>query len=100
MKVIVVNSENSGVIGVARCEGGQAKWAVELLIKQDWLNSSTCVYYQKDGEYQFDDINTVFGENWKDSIKNFTIDEFNDAFEERFYLEAYDLYGVNNATIW
>lgn len=58
------------------------------------------MYYQKNGEYQFDDINVVFGENWKDSIKNLTIDEFNDAFEERFYLEVYDLYGVNNATIW
>ena len=100
MKVLVIHEDDHGVIGVARYEGEQAKWAVELLIKRCWLDSSTHVWYETNGDWQCDEVSVAFGENWEDCMKNLTIDEFNELWDERFFLEVYDIYGINNATIY
>ena len=100
MKVLVVSCDNGGIIGVARSEGEQAKWAVELLMKRQWLDRFTSVYYEVNGEYQWEEVGIAFGENWEDFMKNLTINEFNELWEGCFYLEVFDVHGVNNVTIW
>jgi hypothetical protein len=101
MKVIVIREDNHGIIGTARCEGEQAKWAVELLIKRQWLTGDTDIYHEaEDDEACWDTVRQVYGEYWKDFMKNLSIDDFNEIWEGCFYLEVWDIYGVDNATIW
>lgn len=100
MKVIVIREVNHGIIGTARCEGTQAKWAVELLIRRHWLDRFTSIYYEVNGEYLWEEVGIAFGENWEDFMKNLTINEFNKIWEDCFYLEVWDIYGVDNVTIW
>ena len=101
MRVIVVCEENHGIIGVARIEGEQARWAVELLIEKDWLTDYTDIYHgTEDGEACWDTVKQVYGEHWEDFMKNLTINEFNEVWEGCFYVESYPIYGVDNVTIW
>ena len=101
MKVLLVHEDNHGVAGVARCEGEQAKWAVELLIETDWLTGNTDIYHEtEDGEACWDTVKQVYGECWKDFMKNLTINEFNEIWEGCFYLESYTVHGIDNVTIW
>lgn len=101
MKVLLINEDNHGVIGVARCEGEQAKWAVELLIEKEWLTGNTDIYHKiENNDYDWDTVKQVYGEHWEDFMKNLTINEFNELWEGCFYLEAFDIHGINNVTIW
>ena len=101
MRVIIVCEENHGIIGVARIEGEQAKWAVELLIEKDWLTDSTDIYHEtEDNDACWDTVKQVYGEHWEDFMKNLTINEFNEIWEGCFWVESHPIYGVDNATIW
>lgn len=100
MRVLVITDENTGVVGVARCEGNQAKWAVELLIDNFLLENDSLVYCEVNGKYQWEEVNVIFGENWEDFMKSLTIGEFNKIWEDCFYIAVYDIHGVDNATIW
>lgn len=101
MKVLLIREDNHGVIGVARCEGEQAKWAVELLIEEDWLTANTDIYHEaENNEACWDSVKQVYGASWKDFMKNLTVDEFNEIWDGCFYLEPYTVHGINNVTIW
>lgn len=95
MKVLVVFScDNGGVIGVTKSEGIQAKRAVELLIQRERIDMFTPVYCKINGKYQWEEIGIAFGENWEDFLKNLTIDEFNELWEEWFYIEEREVFGT------
>lgn len=95
MKVIVVHEDNHGIIGVAKCEGTQARWAVELLIEGRWLTDNTDIYHEtEDGEACWDTVKQVYGEHWEDFMKNLTIDEFNEIWDGCFYLREEEVFGT------
>lgn len=102
MRAIVVCEDNHGIIGIARAEGEQARWAVELLIEKEWLTGNTDIYHkpEDDDEACWDAVKQVYGEHWKDFMKNLTINEFNEIWDGCFYLESYTIHGVDNVTIW
>ena len=102
MNVIIVHSEYCGIVGIARSEGKQAKWAVELLLQQrcGLLKDSTHVYWKFDGKWQWVEVRDAFGEDWKEFMKHLSIDIFNNIWDGKFYLEVNEIYGVDNATIY
>lgn len=95
MKVLVViNCDTGGVIGVTKSEGEQAKWAVELLIRRQRIDMFTSVYCEINGKYQWEEVGIAFGENWEDFMKNLTIKEFNELWEDWFYIEEREVFGT------
>jgi hypothetical protein len=88
MRVITVEEENHGMIGIAKSYAD----AVHMLVNQDWLSELTEVY--KEG---FDDIVTVaedLGEDWFQKMLHWSMDEFAEYFNGCFYLNSEEVYEV------
>lgn len=82
MKVILINEDNHGLIGVAKTY----KDAVMFLINDHWLTDHTEVFTS---DYSFETawICEVLGEDWVDVIRDeWTINTFNDYFCDSFML--------------
>lgn len=87
MKVISINEENHGYIGVAK----DCKSAIDFLIKNDWLESFSEVYSEDRG---YIEVKDAFGENWVEVVMNMNIDDFNYNFEGLFELDEREVYGT------
>lgn len=88
MRVIVIEEENHGMIGIAKSYAD----AVHMLVNQDWLSELTEVY--KEG---FDDTVTVaedLGEDWFQKMLHWSMDEFAEYFDGCFYLNSEEVYEV------
>lgn len=85
MKIILVNEECHGLIGVAKDYSA----AVRFLIDKDWLNDYTEIWV-RDGDYRR--LIDVLGEDWADKMTNWGLDNFNDFWDGSFCLEEEDLY--------
>lgn len=88
MRVITIQEENHGYIGIAKTYAD----AVHMLVNQDWLSELTEVY--KEG---FEDTVTVIedlGENWFQVILHWTMQEFGLYFDGCFYLDSEEVYEV------
>ena len=83
MKAIVISEENHGFIGLAT----DYLWAIDFLIKEDWLDGDTDIYY----DHWFL-LKEIFP-NWQEEIKSWNIKKFNDFFDGYFYLEPMEVYG-------
>lgn len=101
MKVLIVNQDMHGLIGIVRCEGNQVKWAVDYLIETKWITHLTDIWLDN-SENQGDWVTVAeaYGEDWANVIRSWTIDQFNEIWEGCFSLSVQEIYGVNNATIW
>lgn len=100
MKVIIIREENHGIIGAARCNGDKATWAVNFLIAKFWLSSHTDIYVLDGPNWGFHEVCEVYGENWAEFMRNLTIDQFNKIWDGLFYLEEWEVFGIDNVTIW
>lgn len=88
MRVITVEEENHGMIGIAKSYAD----AVHMLVNQDWLSELTEVY--KEG---FDDTVTVaedLSEDWFQKMLHWSMDEFAEYFDGCFYLNSEEVYEV------
>lgn len=86
MKVILINEENHGLIGVALNYYAAVKW----LITNNWIDNSTEVSIgEDDTEYYWKEISKVYGENWADKmLDQWNINVFNANMDGCFNLEA------------
>lgn len=83
MKVIIINEECHGFIGVA----DSVIHAIDFLINEDWLNENTNIYRcVGNGKWIGKSLKEKFGANWKQIIKQFCLEDFNDVFEGGFLL--------------
>ena len=91
MKVVLINEENHGLLGVALNYYNAVKW----LIKEGWLNSDDEVPVGDDEHtYDWQPIDKVYGENWADVMLNeWDIDTFNKNMEGGYLLEVRPLIG-------
>lgn len=87
MTVFVVEEVNHGTLAVV----SSVRAAAEFLIKKHWLCPTSDVW--DDAKSDFAPISEVLGENWADVVKNFTLSEFFELFDEWIYLYQYE---VNN----
>ena len=84
MNAIVIYEDNHGFIGLA----ADYPWAIDFLIKEDWLDGNTEVFR---GVL----LKEIFPK-WYEEIKSWDIEKFNKFFECLFYLEPMEVYGVNH----
>ena len=87
-KVILINEDNHGLIGVANNYYNAVKWLTE----NGWLNSFDYIWVEDD---RWETIINTFGENWKDLMLNeWDINKFNKVFQENLLLESINLIGA------
>ena len=87
-KVIVIDEDNHGIVGVAKTLDG----VFDCLCDGDWLHDGTPVWDEEENNYN--DLVQVFGPTWNEIIKEKlkTISDFNTFFEGVFYLEEFEIY--------
>ena len=85
MTVFVLEEVNHGTLAVV----SSVRAAAEFLIKKYWLCPATDVW--DDAKSDFAPISEVLGEDWADIVKNFTLSEFFDLFDDRFFLYQYEV---------
>lgn len=91
MRVIVINEESHGYIGVALNYYNAVKW----LIEKGWIDEGIEVIIGNDERtYDWRPITEVYGENWADAMLNeWDIDTFNKNMEGGYHLEVWPLIG-------
>ena len=86
-KVIVIEEDGYGIIGVAK----DYKSAVYFLINNELLLNHTDMYDNEKEEYI--EVEDFLGEDWKDIILNeWDIDTFCEKFDGVFFLTEEDVY--------
>ena len=88
--VILISEDNHGLIGVAT----NYISAINFLIEYDWLNENTEISYFNGNEGP-SSVKDTFGENWQQAIKNLSLGEFNDTFDDSFLLDPQNIYTTN-----
>ena len=89
MKVIVINEEAHGIIGIALNYYNAVKW----LIGNDWIDNNTEVWHE--GAQCWEKLKDVQGEDWADAMLEYwDIDDFNDFWAGSFLLEIVPLIGT------
>lgn len=77
--LISIEEEYHGIIGYA----SSVERAIDFLIDKNYVYQHTAVY-----DYEAEDwkcVQEVFGENWKDSLKEMSLDDLNRIFDGYFY---------------
>lgn len=91
MKVVLINEDNHGLLGVALNYYNAVKW----LIGNGWIDDNTEICTgDDDHSYQWDKVKNVLGEDWADKMTDeWDIDNFNDYWEGSFLLQSEDVIG-------
>lgn len=87
--VVIIKEDNHGQIGIAK----DYPSAINFLIKEGWLDESFEVWVDNE-DYLTQFIDEKLGENWKEILSTWNIEEFNNFFEGNFYLTIEDVYGA------
>lgn len=86
MKVVVINEDCHGYIGIA----ANYNCAIDFLIEKEcWLSENTEVWVNHHGFL----LREVFSD-WEKEIKSWDIKKFNDFFLGSFYLREVEVYGT------
>lgn len=90
MKVITINEECHGYIGIADTK----EHAIDFLVDEDWLSEYTGLSYfdEEDKKWKERTIKEKLGENWKDILKNSDIEQMNDLLDDAFLFEEVRVY--------
>lgn len=86
MKVIIINEDNHGTLGIAE----NYTRAIDFLFMYDWIQAGTEIYNYDTKEWT--NIEELLGDNWINVIRAYTIDEFNNTFDAVFRLEEMLVY--------
>ena len=92
MRVVTIEEDNHGLIGIAMTYAD----AVHFLVNNDWLDASTEIYCEDDEVYKrvIEDL----GEDWLAVILDWSMEKFCEYFEECFYLDSVEVYEVVQST--
>lgn len=88
MEVIVVTEKNHGEI----LSAVDFKNAIRGLIICKWLSESTKIYDFEEDKYKT--VGEMYGENWKEVILSRGMEQFNEDFDDVFYLDWRELWGI------
>lgn len=89
MTVVMIDEENHGNIAVAK----DFESAKDFLINEYWIDEDLEIFLYDKME-KWDTIKNVFGEDWETKIRNMTLEEFEETFENMFYLHKVEVYGA------
>ena len=84
-KVILVNEDNHGFLCVAK----DYQEAIKYLIQNSWLTEDMPILV---GAHWVE--LSKENPNWREDVKNLSIKEFNEIFEESFYLSEQEVFGT------
>lgn len=84
MKVILVNEDNHGLLGIAV----DYHRAIDFLIETGWLYDDTEVWVGESECFLKDTFS-----NWREEIKSWDIEKFNEFFCCIFWLQSVEVYG-------
>ena len=88
--VITIQEDNHGLIGIAKDYSS----AIDFLVNKNyWLNEKFEVWVDNE-DYLTQSIKDKLGENWKEIVSTWTIEQFNNFFEGSFYLIVEEVYGA------
>lgn len=90
MTVYAIHEENHGLIGVCAVD---PRAMVDFFIDTDWINEKHKIFVKKFNQWV--SLNSYFGENWADRLREMTTDEIEEVFEDNFYFEKFEVYGVD-----
>lgn len=90
MKVLLINEDNHGVIGVAK----DVDSVVSFLIKENWLHENTDICHDEGDGWTWDPIKEVCGKDWEHFLRSLTVEQFNEVWEGCFYLEEEKVFGT------
>lgn len=88
MKVVAVNQDSHGFIGLAK----DYKSALDLLINTHWLEDNTEVWDERTNGWV--KLKDAQGEDWFDDMCRWSINEFNEYWDSSFYLEEVEVFGT------
>ena len=87
MRVITIEEDNHGMIGIAKTYTD----AVHFLVEDNWLNELTELYL---GDEVYKTVIEDLGEEWLVIMLNWSMKKFNEYFEGYFYLNDVEVYEV------
>ena len=90
MKVITINEECHGFIGIADTK----EHAIDFLVDKNWLSEHTELPYfdEEDKTWKDRSVKEKLGENWKDILKNSDIEQMNELLDDAFLIEEEHVY--------
>lgn len=91
--VVLIKEENHGMIGVAKNYSS----AINFLVNEGWLDESFEVWVDNEDyeDYVTQSIKDKLGENWKEIISTWNIEQFDNFFDGIFYLNIEEVYGAD-----
>ena len=91
MKVIIIQEDNHGLIGIAK----NYISAIDFLVNENWIDENYEVWVDElDEDYIKQSIKDNLGENWKEIVSTWNTEKFNNFFDGSFYLTIEDVYGA------
>lgn len=90
MTVYTIHEENHGLIGVCAIN---PRAMVDFLVDTNWINEKHKIFVEKFNQWV--SLRSYFGENWVDRLREMTTDEIEEIFEDNFYFERFEVYGVD-----
>lgn len=90
MTVYTVHEESHGLIGVCAVNPHAM---VDFLVDTNWINEKHKIFVEKFNQWV--SLRSYFGENWVDRLREMTTDEIEEIFEDNFYFERFEVYGVD-----
>ena len=89
MKVYTINEDSHGYIGITK---GDISAVVDFLLENKWITGDTKIWCKKLN--QLISTRAYFGEHWYELMKTWDKETFNEWFEDNFYIEEYEVYGL------
>ena len=85
--VVAIKEDNHGLIGIAK----DYPSAINFLVNENWLDGKFEVWVDNE-DYLTQSIKDKLGENWKEIVSTWSIEQFNIFFEGSFYLTVEEVY--------
>ena len=93
MRVITIEEDNHGMIGIAKTYAD----AVHFLVNDSWLGALTEIYC---GDEVYKTVIEDLGEDWLAVILDWSMEKFCEYFEGLFYLDSVEVYEVAQSTFF
>ena len=91
MRVVTIEEDNHGMIGIAKTDAD----AVHFLVNDSWLSALTEIYC---GDEVYKTVIDDLGEDWLAVMLDWSMEKFCEYFEGYFYLDSVEVYEVVQST--
>lgn len=90
MTVYAIHEENHGLIGICAISPCAM---VDFLVDTEWIDENYKIFIKKFNQWV--SLQSYFGENWVNRLREMTPDEIEEILGDSFYFEKFEVYGVD-----